>query len=464
MNQAFESGARRAIVIGASLAGLLAARVLAESFDEVLLIDRDGLPAGNAHRKATPHSQHAHGLLARGCQALETLFPGITDEWLAAGGQAGDLQHNVPFFAGRLRFASGDAGVQAMAVGRVVIEGTVRRRVLALPQLRTLTGVDVKGLSLSADRARVSGVRVQALDRDGDDEATLLPAALVIDASGRGSRLPQWLQSLGFEAPHEDRVKVEIRYATAYFERLPGELPGVEVALCAARPDCPLPAVMIGQEGARWVITLGGYGADVPPLDRAGFVQRAQQMASPEIAAVASAGRFVSEPMRYRFPHSQRRHYERLARLPQGLLAIGDAICSFNPIYGQGMSVAACEALALRDALASGVRDPARRYFAAAARIVDVPWATAVGADLAIPSVEGERSMPVRLIGAYMTRLFQAAQHDPAVALAFLKVAHLLARPPSLLRPGMVWRVLRAGRKPMGSASTAPPQGQPVVG
>jgi 2-polyprenyl-6-methoxyphenol hydroxylase-like FAD-dependent oxidoreductase len=235
------------------------------------------------------------------------------------------------------------------------------------------------------------------------------------------------------------------------------------VVLCSATADCPLPGVLIGQEGERWVITLGGYGADVPPLDRAGFVQRAQQMA-PEIAAVANAGRFVSEPARYRFPHSQRRRYERLRQWPLGLLAMGDAVCSFNPIYGQGMTVAACEALALRDALASDQADPARHFFKAAARIVDVAWTTAVGADLAIPSVEGKRPLPVRIVNAYVARVFRAAQHDPVVALAFLEVAHLLAQPPSLMRPAMLWRVLRAGWRRAGDrmAATAAPA-RPVV-
>ena len=453
---------RRAVVIGASLAGLLAARVLSESFDEVVVLDRDAVPTVPAHRKATPHTRHAHGLLARGCQALEELFPGIRDEWIAAGGRPGDLQRNVPFYGGRTRFASGTAGVQGMSVGRVVIEATVRQRVLALPQVRLASGVEVQGLALSADRRSVCGVKVLAVASLGDAgcAATRLPAALVVDAGGRASRLPQWLRAAGFEAPAEERVKVDIRYATAYFERLPGEVPGAEVVLCTATPDCPLPAVLLAQEGERWVITLGGYSGDVPELDRAGFIRRAQRMA-PEIAEVAQAGRFVADPIGYRFPHSQRRRYEHLRRFPQGLLALGDSICSFNPIYGQGMTVAACEALVLRQVLdargAALPADLAKRFFKAAARIVDVAWTTAVGADLAIPSVEGKRSPAVRLVNAYVARVFRAAQHDPVVALAFLKVAHLLEQPPSLMRPAMLLRVLRAAWRPGAAAAALAP-------
>ena len=442
---------RRAVVIGASLAGLLAARVLAEHFDEVLLVDRGELPDGDAHRKVTPHTRHAHGLLASGKAAMEALFPGIREEWLAPGGRVGDMQQQIAFYAGRRRFASGVAGEEAIAVGRVVIEGAVRRRVLALANVRAASGLEVDGLVLDEAAGAVRGIRLRSSDRAVAVDA---PAALVVDASGRGSRLPQWLRGFGYDAPEEDKVQVDIHYATAYFERSEDDASGLEAVLCAATPDCPLPAVMVGQEGGRWVVTLGGYGRDVPPLDRAGFVARAQRLA-PELAAVVARGRFVADPIPYRFPHSQRRRYERLARFPAGLLAFGDAISSFNPIYGQGMSVAGCEALALRDCLAAGDHALAPRFFARAAKIVDIAWNTAVGADLSIPSVEGPRPLPVRLINAYVARVFEAAQHDPQVARAFLRVAHLLEPPPSLMAPRMLARVAGAAWRRRRGATAA---------
>lgn len=426
----------RAVVIGASLAGLLAARVLAERYAEVLLLERGCLPADNRLRPETPHTRHAHGLLARGKQVMEELFPGIVDEWVAAGGKIGDFQQQVAFLAGRMRFASQFGGVQALAAGRGVIEGAVRRRVLALPGVRAVTGVQVDGLLMAAEGTRVTGVNC----RDGDT----IEADLVVDASGRHSRLPQWLAALGHAAPVEERVEVDIRYASAYLEREPHHAPGREVVICAATADHPYPAVLLAQEGGRWVFTMGGYGGDAPPLDRAGFVARAQTLA-PEIAATLADAKFLCEPFGYRLPHSLRRRYERLRRIPQGVLAIGDAICSFNPVYGQGMSVAACEAHALRECLvADEPATLARRYFRQAAAGIDIAWATAVGADLSIPSVRGARSLPVRLINRYVSWVFEAAQDDAQVARAFLEVSHLLAEPPSLLRPTVAWRVARA--------------------
>ncbi len=437
-------GPRRAVVIGGSLAGLLAARVLHEHFDEVWLLDRHPLPADDEPRRATPHTRHTHALLARGRQAIEALFPGIGDTWTAAGGLLGDVGSEAAFYAGRRRFMQAPADAQGLCLGRGAIEGALRRRVLALPRLRAVTGIDVQGLAGRLQADRIDGLRWRAADGEARGPAAMLRAALVVDASGRGSRLPKWLAELGHATPDEQEVQVDIRYATAYLKRAPHHAPGLEAVITAATADHPVPSVLLSQEGERWVVTLGGYGDDAPPLDRAGFIARAVRSAPPELAAVVQDAEFLCEPFGYRFPHSQRRFYERLRHLPEGVIAIGDSICSFNPVFGQGMSVAACEAQALQAALAGGESGLARRYFRAAARIIDIAWQTAVGADLAIPSVQGERPLAVRVINAYVAKVFDAAQHDAVVAVAFQRVSHLLAEPPSLMRPAIMLRVLRA--------------------
>jgi 2-polyprenyl-6-methoxyphenol hydroxylase-like FAD-dependent oxidoreductase len=434
----------RAIVMGASMAGLLAARVLREHFDEVVLIERDALPAGDANRKGVPQGVHAHGLLARGREILEQLFPGFTDELAARGARIGDLQANLAFVAGRRRFCSATAGVTGLAASRALIEGQVRRRLLAEPGVRPLTETDVTELLYDRERQRVTGVRVVA--RGDGAVARDLAADLVVDATGRGSRMPQWLTAWGFEAPFEERVQVGLRYATCYFRRS-DPAPETAVALCSAVTDQPRPGVLIAQEGERWVVTLGGYAADAPPLEFAAFRQQAQSLPSRELAAVVRDEALIEGPLPYRFPFSQRRRYEQLKQFPAGLLVMGDALCSFNPIYGQGMSVAACEALALDACLAraGGALGAtlAHRFFRAAARVVDTPWALAVGADLAIPQVEGPRPASVRFINWYVDKLFVAAERDANVARAFLEVAHLRAAPPTLFRPAVVARVVR---------------------
>jgi 2-polyprenyl-6-methoxyphenol hydroxylase-like FAD-dependent oxidoreductase len=456
----------RAVVLGASLAGLLAARVLSEHHAEVVLLERDELPTGAAPRKGTPHAVQPHGLLARGRLVLEELFPGFTAALVAQGALLGDLQAEVRFEVNRQAFASGSAGVQALAASRLAIEAEVRRRVLALPGVRAITNVDVLAPLHEGGVVRAARWR----ERDGGGAERQLPAALVVDCTGRGSHLPQWLRSWGLQAPAEERVQVGICYASALFRRsgrcAHGE-PGMEhVALFGpVTNEQPRPGVLIAQEPGedgvpRWVAGIGGYAGDHPSGTLENLRERARDLASPGLIKVVHEAELIGEVMRYQFPHSQRRRYERLATFPEGLLAMGDALTSFNPIYGQGMTVAACEALALRRELARGTQGLARRFFRAAAREIDVPWQLAVGGDLSLDSVPGPRPLPVRIVNAYIARLFRVAPHDAVVSNAFQRVVHMLDRPERLFAPRVLWRVLlKAGAATARRDSPAPHSG-----
>jgi len=449
MRHARPTPATTAVVIGASIAGLLAARVLAESFDEVILLERDLLPLGAAPRKGTPHATHAHGLLARGLQVIEELLPGFSAAVQAQGGSCADLGESAGFYADGRRFASRHAGLPGLAASRLLIESEIRRRVLARPGIRCMQGVDVIEPVHDAAARRVTGVRWRAVGDQAGSQS--VAAQLVVDCSGRASRSPGWLRAWGYEAPAEERVQVGLAYLTAYFERDPTE--AAEAVICTATPALPRPGVLIAQEGAgdaaaRWVVTVGGYQGDHPETSAAGLAARAREIGCPQMVAIAEQGRRIGGVHRYSYPHSQRRRYERLSRFPAGYLVMGDALTSFNPIYGQGMTVAACEALALRATLAAvgaATNGLHRRFFGAAARIVDVPWQLAVGNDLGLPHVTGPRPLAVRLVNAYVARLYRAARSDAEVALAFLKVVHLVAPPQTLFAPGIVWRVLRRG-------------------
>lgn len=445
---------RRAIVIGASMAGLLAARVLSEKFDEVVLMERDALPKGPAPRKGTPQAVHPHGLLARGREILEDLLPGFTLALEAQGALSADLGLTVAFTADRQRFASKAVGHLGLGASRLAIEAEVRRRVLALPGVRLLDGVSVLGPV--HEHGCVTGVRWQVADSESSPPP--ISAELVVDCSGRGSQAPTWLRDWGYEPPKEERVQVGIVYVSAYFERDAAIVPATAAAICTATPGLPRPGVLISQEPdetgrARWVVGVGGYQGDHPTATPEGMLARARSIGDPDIIALTESGKRISPVRRYGFPHSQRRRYERLGRFPEGFLVMGDAITSFNPIYGQGMTVAACEALALREALQAAPAARAKRFFKAAARSIDIPWQLAVGSDLALPMVPGPRPLPVRLVNAYVARLYRAAVHDAEVAAAFLKVVHLVAAPPSLFAPGIAWRVWRHGRPSTAAAA-----------
>jgi 2-polyprenyl-6-methoxyphenol hydroxylase-like FAD-dependent oxidoreductase len=423
----------------------------------VVLLERDALPDRAAPRKGTPQAVHPHGLLARGRQILDELFSGFTEALVAQGGLTGDIGTEVAVDANGRRFARSPAGVYGLAVSRLAIEAEIRRRVRALPGVRLLTEIDV--LAPVHEDGRVVGVRWQR--RDGSAAETMA-AALVVDCSGRGSRSPAWLRDWGYEPPTEERVQIGLAYTSAYFKRAPGHH-ALTCVIGAATAELPRPSILIAQEPAedgqpRWVAGVGGYAGDHVELTREAMAERAYQINSPEIAALAERGEMIGEPMRYSFPHSQRRRYEKLRRFPSGYLAMGDALASFNPIYGQGMTVAASEALALRAALVKGLDGLAPRFFSAAAQVIDTPWQLAVGGDLALPQVPGPRPFPVNLINAYVARVQRVAVHDAVVATAFVKVMHMLAPPPSLFAPAVLWRVWRGGRQaatPAARAATA---------
>ena len=270
----------------------------------------------------------------------------------------------------------------------------------------------------------------------------------MVDATGRGSRTPLWLEALGYVRPAKQQVRIGLGYATRTY-RLPSDALGGELGLVEApTPQHPRAGALLMQEGDRWIVTLAGMLGDYPPTDPDGFLDFARSLRFPDIHEAIWDAEPLDDPVAFRFPASVRHRYERLDRFPDGLLVMGDAVCSFNPIYGQGMSVAAVEALALRRHLERGIQPQPHRFFHDLARTVDVPWDIAVGGDLVFPGVQGRRTAKARLVNAYIARLHAAAAHDASLAGAFLRVTGLVAPPQSLLRPGIAVRVLRASLHP----------------
>jgi 2-polyprenyl-6-methoxyphenol hydroxylase-like FAD-dependent oxidoreductase len=449
-----------AVVLGASLAGLLAARVLSEVYAQVTVVDRDALPDGPAHRRGVPQARHAHGLLARGREAMEELQPGLTAELVDRGALTGDIQRDFGWINEGRRLCPAESGLLGLIVSRALLEDAVRGRVRALPNVRLVEGCDGAGLTATRDGSRVTGLRI--LSRaDGSAEQSLA-ADLVVDASGRGSRSAVWLAALGCPEPELETVRIGLAYASRTYRRVPEHLGGGNGVAIAAATSNSRGGVLIAQEDDRWILSCGGMLGDEAPLDHRGFTDFTATLPAPAINEVVRDAEPLSDPVRYRFPANVRRRYERMRRFPAGYLVTGDALCSFNPVYGQGMSVAAAEALALRDCLRRGSDRLGTRFLAAAARIVDVPWQLTVGADLRFPDVEGPRTATVRAVNAYLPRLHAAAEHDPAVGRAFLRVINLLDRPERLMAPDIAMRVLRSGRRARATARSLPVE--PVSG
>jgi 2-polyprenyl-6-methoxyphenol hydroxylase-like FAD-dependent oxidoreductase len=442
-----------AIVIGASMGGLLAARALADDFKTVTLLERDVFPVADVSRKGVPQGDHAHGLLARGRNVIEGFFPGWTDEVVAAGGLVGDLAKDVAWFGHGIALQPAPSDLVGLLASRPLLEGHVRRRLLALPNVRAIENCAVQGLTASADTASVTGVRVRI---DGGAEQ-IIAADLVVDASGRGSQSPAWLDSLGYARPAEERIEIGLGYTTRLYRRRPTDLGGrIAVVVAGSEPNWRNGVILFQSEDC-WIVSVGGYFGDVAPDNDQMFAAYTGSFPTQEIHDIVTRAEPLGDFKTYRYPANLRRRYERLARFPNNYLVFADAICSFNPVYGQGMTVAAQQAVLLREALRAGTVDLARRFFTAAAGVIDNPWDIAVGNDLRHPQVKGPRPAKVKFINWYIGKLHRAAERDGNLANAFLRVANREASPQSLLHPSIVARVIRGnlGSRRGGGETTA---------
>jgi 2-polyprenyl-6-methoxyphenol hydroxylase-like FAD-dependent oxidoreductase len=428
-----------AVVIGASMAGLLAARALSDFYGTVTVLERDTFPVSDVPRKGVPQGRHAHGLLARGRYVIEHFFPGWTDEVVAAGGVRGDIAGDVSWIGHGVTIQSAPSDLVGVLASRPALEGHVRRRLFALPNVLAIEGCTVQGLIADDSKSAVKGVRIKI----GNGAEQTIVVDLVVDASGRGSSSPAWLESLGYARPEEERIEIGIGYTTRVYRRRPGDLSGrLAVVIAGSGPNWRN-GVILYQTADRWIVSIGGYFGDHAPDDEEMFKVYAGSLPTLDIYDIVAHAEPLSDFVSYRYPANLRRRYERLTQFPKGYLVFGDAVCSFNPVYGQGMTVAAQEAAVLQDCLNAGEADLARRFFAAASIAIDTPWDIAVGNDLRHPKVQGARPAKVRFTNWYIGKLHMAARHDAKLATEFLRVANLEAPPTSLLSPANVLRVIR---------------------
>ena len=446
------------------MAGLATARALSEHFDHVTLVERDRLPDSNDSRKGVPQGNHAHGLLASGYRVLDSYFPGLMDDLERQGAPRGDVTGDFLWYqygAWKLRANSGLGGI---VVSRPCLESAVRSRVRAIANVSFLDEHDGEQPIYDAQQQRVTGMRVT---NRTTGVVTELPADLVVDTSGRGSQAPRWLEAWGFGSVAESEVKIDVGYATAVFDRKPGDLYGSMGAIIAGTvPEATRFVAILAAEGNRWIITLTGALGDYPPSDFDAWKAYARDLPTRDLLDLIDGRQPHGEILTYRFPANRQRHFDRMRAWPSGFLVLGDAVCSFNPVYGQGMSVALTEARALDECLAAGDEDLAKRFFGRVKKIVASPWLIATGEDLRYPQVQGKRPFGFKLVNKYMERTHRAATKDPVVLRKFFEVANLLAPPAAVMSPSIAWRVALGGR---GKAQPAPvlareqPQEEPVL-
>lgn len=422
-----------AIVVGASVSGLLTARALAGVVDEVVVMERERLIDAASPRGYVPQGRHLHLLLAAGLDRLVDWFPGIDDELERMGAVRVDGTRAWVYQAGGYR-AQGDWGRSSLSMTRPLLEQVVRRRIELQDNVRLEDRVLVDRVEVS--QGRVCGVVVQGV---------LTRADLVVDCSGRSSRIGHQLESSGVLAPPVTRVTIDCAYASGFLPRSAADFDG-SFLVCGTSPPTSFRAgAVLPVEGDRWMVTLAGVHGDVPGTTKDEVLEFARSVSSPAVAQLIERAGQLSLVASYRFPSSQRRHYEKVRRLLPGFATLGDAACSFNPIYGQGMACAALQANALGDVVREAGVDSEelpRRFHRRAASIIDAPWSIAVGADYLHPKTVGPKARGTDQINGYVLRVVKASHSSVRVARSFNLVLNLVQPTSSLARPSVVARVL----------------------
>jgi 2-polyprenyl-6-methoxyphenol hydroxylase-like FAD-dependent oxidoreductase len=440
-------GRHHAVVIGGSMAGLLAARVLSDHFAQVTIIERDKLTGEAAPRKGVPQGRHVHALLARGAVIMGKYFPDLFPTLVQDGAILVDTE-DVRWNQLGVWMAPVPSPFKAVFQSRPFLEQHVRNQLTARDNVRIMDACEVS--QLCAHNDRVTGVVLRY--RTGEQREEMLSADLIVDASGRGSRAPQWLNSLGYGNVQETSVKIEVGYATRIY-RCPTHLPaGWKALLILGRPpDDKRGGVIFPIQGGHWMVTLQGALRDYPPDDEASFLEFARSLAQPDLYEAIQDAEPVTSLAVYKYSANRFRHYERMKRLPEGFIILGDGVCSFNPVYGQGMSVAAIEAQTLDRCLReqemfagnNGVAGFAQRFQQAIARDIKTPWLLSTGEDLRYPEARGKRSLSTRLLNRYMRRVIELTASDSRMTATVLRVRNLLKPLSTLFQPRIILAVLR---------------------
>jgi len=461
-----------AIVIGGSMAGMCAARILADHFDKVTIVDRDRYPDGAFERAGVPQSRHVHVLLARGRIELENLFPGFEQTMLSRG--AIDTDFGWDFAALRVTgWAPREVyGIKLLHASRVLLEAVVRELLRKHRNLAFIEGTRITELIANENRSRVLGVKTIA----SDDRATTgeLRADLVVDASGRSSKAPNWLQDLGLPAPDEIVVDSHSGYASRWFNAPTGDRRPKEWWWKGAWVDPkidenPYAGVLFPVENDRWVVTIAGVGKNYPPADEAGYTEMLSRLRSPLLAEAVKLAEPISDVYAARSMANRWRRYDQWPARLDGFVALGDSACAFNPVYGQGMTTGALSALTFRDVIAKyGLDHPElpRKFQIAQAELQEAPWGMATGADFAVPGVTGHRPIASRLFDPFFALIMQHSADDPVVRMTVGKVIHMLRPPSDLFTPAFLGRaavnVVRgiAKRKPIETSFSPMPPAQ----
>jgi 2-polyprenyl-6-methoxyphenol hydroxylase-like FAD-dependent oxidoreductase len=395
-------------------------------------------------RKGQSHTRHLHGLLPCALNILFDYFPGLFQEIVDNGGVVNDFGASMNWFTHGGFKKKVFLDIQGVSLSRPLLEHLVRERVLALPNVMLLDNITAKAFLSSDDKRIVTGVLVA--DKD-DSQLTRLYADMVVDCTGRGSRSPQWLKDMGYAEVPVSEVKINVTYSTRLYKRDPND--ARVRSWMAYTPEAPKErrnGAAFPIEDNQWIISVGGWHGEQAATNEKDFLEFLKTLPNPDIYDIASTCEPLSDIIQYKYPMSIRRNYEKLHRFPLGLLVLGDAVSSFNPVYGQGISSACLQAVELDKILNKKIEEHkiSKAFFRRTLKIKNKLWQMSTGEDFRFPETTGTRPIGIGLVNKYVSLVHKATIKDEVVCKTFLKVMGLIASPAKLLHPKIVWRILRA--------------------
>ena len=449
------SNQKRAIIIGGNISGLLASRVLVNHFDEVIILERDKFPKYPDFRPGVSQGKHVHLVLARANQILEQFFPGINQQLKEYGAEMvkmGEELAVLTYYGWRIQHSR---GLQLLTFTQPLLEWCIRNRLTGISAIKMIAGCRVTGLISDHNRYTVRGVRCRFMN-DLNDKQNLF-GELVIDATGRFSRMPEWLKDIGYKPPKETIIDPFLGYASRLYEMSDMQFLSDSfrrnwkaLLLTGKPPDTPFGGVLLPVEGKRWHITLVGIGKNYPSNDETNFLQFARSLRSRIIYDIIKKARPLSPITGYRAMNNQRRYYEKMIRWPDGLIIIGDALCAFNPVYAQGITVAAMEVMMLDQYLDHNPENKKNtirtmKLQRKLAKVIEIPWLMATIEDSRWPMTKNRLSGPINyLISHYMDSVIALATKYPEIDHRFAQVAHFMKPAYMLFHPKIVFSVLNS--------------------
>ena len=433
-----------AIIIGGSIAGLLTARVLLNHFDHVTLVEKDQLPNSPKVRPSIPQAQHVHVLLLHGYRLVESLFPNLTTDLTTQGAQLLDWTNDWKFLSMWAWMPQHKSNLTGLICSRLLLEWYLRQQLLQWPGFSLIDQTRAQSLVSDHRLSRITGVVINSKTNG----TTTLQANLIVDASGRRSQLPKWLTELGYGPIETTKVNSFLGYASRWYEHSPEDI--LKGVIIASKPGITRRGgVVYPIEGNRCVITLSGFEKDYPGNQEDEFLKFAKSLRDSAIHHIIQQAKPLSPIYCHRNTDNRLYHYEKLKQMPAGLVTLGDAVCSFNPIYGQGMTVAGLGAMLLDDCLRSAPSKEnlnhkfSLQFQRKLAKTIELPWMMATGEDFRWDMTTGDRpDWFTRKIQGYFDRVIQAATVDTKIYEDFIQVAHMDKSPRILFYPRTLWKTL----------------------